>query len=149
MDFSNINWGRLVLAWIGALVALAVADIVIHAVILMDSYQTYWTFARPEEEMPIVTELVRWVVWSFLFVWIYTFGIHPGRKGWLQGMNYGFLMGLFFWLPYSLISYTVLPIPPFFIGAWTLLGTAQFLVMGIVVGFLYKTKAQSLLQGDV
>lgn len=147
MDLSNMNWGRFVLAWIAALGVLAIGDMIIHAGVLKGVYETHWVFGRPPEEMPFLPLFAKWISWSFLMVWIYTFGIHPGRSGWIQGASYGLMMGLFFWIPYALVTYTIVPIPAFFIGAWIGLGTVQMTLVGLAVGLIYQTKAQTLLKG--
>ena len=149
MDLSNMNGKRFTLAWIASMLLLTVTDFLVHGVVLMSAYEAHWDFGRSPEEMPFLPCIMKLVLWSLLTVWIYTFGIHPGRPGWLQGATYGFLMGLFFWVPYALANYSVLPIPTFFIGAWIGLGTIQMTLIGLVIGLIYRTKAQTLLKGDL
>lgn len=146
IDTSNVHWGRLVAAAVAAWIVIFLTDILIHAVILMDAYMVHYEgIARDAEAMPLLPGILKQVAWAVLGAWIYIFGVHPGYPGWLQGIRFGFFVGLFWWIPYALLEYAILPIPPFFIIAWVGLGTLQMTLMGLVIGSIYRTRAQTLL----
>lgn len=147
MDLSNVNWGRYVLTGLVASLVLFVGDILIHGLALEPYYMKDYTFARSQTDSPapMIVPILRLLIWGYFMTWIYTYGVHPARAGWLQGLRFGLLLGLFYWSTYGLLEYVILPIPFWYIPAWVVLGALQSGIAGLTIGLIYKTKAQSLL----
>ena len=151
MDFSNINWGRLLTAGLVAAIVLFACDILIHGLFLSPHYMEDYTFARGQEGRPeaaMWAPILRLLIWGLMMTWIYTYGVHPGKPGWQQGLRYGLVLGFFYWSTYGLLEFVILPIPFWYVPVWTVLGALQAGLAGMAIGTIYKTKAQTLLAGD-
>lgn len=137
----QVNWLRCLWAALAAVAVLFGTDFVIHGLLLGKAYVKWFPFARPQADMPVWPFVCVDLSWAVLLTWIFTFGLVPGRPGWQQGLRFGIYLGLFFWVPYSLLQYGVLPIPQWFVSAWIVAGTVQMMLAGLVIGLIYGPPA--------
>jgi hypothetical protein len=77
------------------------------------------------------------LIWSFLFSLIYTKG-YEGRGGAMEGVRFGFWIGLFVAVPMAFAQYAVYPIPFFLAVQWFVFGTIQAVICGVVLALVYR-----------
>lgn len=128
---------------VGSLVVLAVYlvfDYLVNAGVLRTTYESeslkkLWRpdFADKTWIMWIIN-----VIWSFLFSLIYIKG-YEGRGGMMEGVRYGFWIGLFMSVPMAFGQYVVYPIPFQLALQWFVFGTLQSVICGAALAFVYRS----------
>ena len=135
-----MNIKRFVLASVAVLITLFVLEYLIHGIWLRGIYQGTASAWRPETEIQARMFLMwlGYLIFTPVFVTIYSKGYEKGKPGFGQGLRYGVLMGLLF-SPMSALSwYTVLPIPGLLGFYWFIGMMAEMLACGIVAGLAYQ-----------
>lgn len=119
-------------------VAFSVMDFVGHGLVMTDAYQATQQLWRPMEEMNKFRPL-GWVVTlvaSFFFVLI--FGKGYEGKGVVEGVRFGFYIGIFTGFPMGFGSYMAMPITLGIAFGWFLIKLVESIVAGILVASIYK-----------
>jgi hypothetical protein len=123
----------LVYAWLMA------TGYLINSVWLMKDYMLTPDSWRPQAVM----QHKFWIVWAaellftVMFVRVYSRGLE--KKPWVgQGIRYGIVMSLLVMIPESLTEYVIYRVHHILAIKWMVSGTAQFIVMGLIVAFVYK-----------
>ncbi len=132
--------------WIAVLVIFVLIELtsyIIHVAILGSTYQSeeLKSVFRPMEEM----EAKMWImyvtdfIWAFFFTFIFVRGYE--NKGIMEGLRYGFYMGIFVSLVFSYQSYVIYPIPDYsLVFQWFIFGLIQCLISGLTAALIYKPK---------
>ena len=132
----------------GLLLGLVVAvlyfgmDMFFHHYCMGKLYSENTQLFRPMGDM---MSLMKWsylgyLVFGSLFVCIYAQGYKEGKSKLGQGFRYGLLLGLFYWGTHLLISYPFAPWPNRIYLGWFAIGLTEFVVLGLILGLLYKPK---------
>ena len=137
-----MNTKKLLITFVVVYVLLEVMSYLIHGVILSSTYMSeeVKTAFRPETEMNsnmwivFVTDLI----WSFFFVFFFAKG-YEGR-GIMEGLRFGFYIGLFWALVSSYQTYAFVPMPYSLALKWFIWGMIEMLILGVVAAVLYKPK---------
>jgi hypothetical protein len=135
-----MNARRYLFASLGVFVVYEILSIIIYWVLLKGAFKGVW---RDQAEMNAYMPIL-WAVGlilSFLFVFIYIKGYEG--KGLMEGVRYGFWIGLLMSIPMAFSSYATLPIPLSLAIKWFAYGLIQFIIIGIVAAAIYKPQAQS------
>lgn len=133
-----MNTKKFVLAFIVVYVLLELSNYLIHGVILASTYagedlkQLFRADMMSNMWIMWVTDLI----WSFFFVFFFVKGYE--NKGAMEGLRYGFYMGIFFGLVNSYQAYAVYPIPYSLAFQWFIYCLIQFLILGVIVSLIYK-----------
>ncbi len=119
---------------------IAVIDMVLHNVILMDAYQQTMHLWRSEAEIKGLSWLIwaGYLVFASFFVWIFAKGYEKDKSGLEQGLRFGVLAGLLVNTAYSMMCYAVMPLPVVIPVAWFLGGMVECIVAGVIAGLIYK-----------
>jgi hypothetical protein len=138
-----MNKGRWLVAGIVAAVAISALDWLFNGILMRDLYVAFATIWRPYIEM---TKLVPYgwastLIASFFFVYIYHKGYEGKGSGLAEGLRFGLIVGLFMSIPTVVWTYVLFPIPLNIAGYWFLIGMAELLVAGGLVGLIYKPTA--------
>lgn len=124
--------------WIAVFVVMQVYGYLVHEVGLSDTYQSLASIFRPEAEMMDMMWMMM-VGSAFtlaVFCYIYTFG-HQG-KGVMEGVRYGFWMGLFLSIPSAVDQYVVYPLTGELAVIWFVTGVVGMMIAGAVFAAIYK-----------
>jgi hypothetical protein len=110
----------------------------VHEVWLTPSYEAAAAAFRPKAEMDQLMWImfVTGAVWSVIFSYIFVRGREG--KGVMEGVRFGALMGVFYFLAESYGAYVVYPIPYSLALKWFLAGVATSIVLGVVASLVYK-----------
>jgi hypothetical protein len=121
-------------------VVIAVIDMVLHNVILMDAYKQTMHLWRSEAEMKGLFWLILagYPVFALFFVWIFAKGYEKGKSGIGQGLRFGILAGLLVNAAYCMMCYAVMPLPVGIPVVWFLGGMAECIAGGLVAGLIYR-----------
>lgn len=135
-----MNKKRWFWASIAAFVTATVLEFIFNYFCLKGIYAQTASLWRPEAEMMKLMPYY-WIasfVVSFIFVYIYTKGYETKPSGFGEGLRFGLLMGLFTVLPMITITYATMPVPLRLPLDWFATGMAEYLIVGAVVGLIYK-----------
>ena len=119
---------------------IAVIDMILHHVILMDAYKQTMYLWRSEAEIKGLVGLIwaGYLAFALFFVWIFAKGYEKGKPGLGQGLRFGILAGLLVYTASNLMCYAVMPLPVAIPVAWFLGGMAECVAGGTVAGMIYK-----------
>ena len=135
-----MNTKRWLLASVAVFVVIAVMEFFIHGVLLSHMYQQTASVWRTETEM----QGMMWIFWigylvfAPFFTLIYVNGYEKGKPGLGQGFRCGLYVGAMLSVMHSFGWYVILPIPLELAFYWFLTILAEFIVMGLAVGLVYR-----------
>jgi hypothetical protein len=130
-----MKWKALLLASLSAFVTVEILDYVIHGVILMPAYESLKNVFRPDMAAKTWIFVLVGLIWSVLFTLIFAKGYEA--RGWLEGVRFGLLIGLFWAIPMAYGSYAMYPIPYSLALQWFLYGLLETILAGIAVALVY------------
>ena len=137
-----MNSKRLVLAIVAVFAGVFATDFITHGVWLESVYKETASLWRPEAEMQ---SHMGWLMLgqflaaaTFVVVWAKGFA---GTACIRCACLYGLFMGLFR-EENTLITYAVQPLPAGIAAKWFIAGIVQAVLMGVIVFFVYKPKAE-------
>ena len=126
------------IGWLAVLVVMQAYGYLIHEVGLSDTYQSLASVFRPEAEMMDMMWMMM-VGSAFtlaVFCYIFTYGYQG--KGIMEGVRYGFWMGLFLAIPSSVDAYVVYPLTGELAVIWFVTGVVGMMIAGAVFAAIYK-----------
>ena len=130
--------------WIGFVVVYIVMQglgYVIHEVMMGDTYEKLASIFRPEAEMQDMMwmMMVSGAVMMFMFCYIFTRGYEG--KGIMEGVRYGFLIGLLMAGPMAIDPHVIYPVPADVASIWLLSGVGSLIVAGAIFAAIYKPES--------
>jgi hypothetical protein len=129
------------IGWIAVFVVMQVYGYIIHTLGMADAYESLASIFRPEAEMMDMMWMM--MVGSLgstaVFCYIFTFGAEG--KGVMEGWRYGFWMGLFLSIPYSVDQYVIYPLTGEVAVIWFATGVLGLMIAGAVFAAIYKPSA--------
>ena len=133
---------KLWLGFVVVFVVMSVTSIILHGVILSSTYKSdqMMKLLRPESEMNSMIWIyyVVYLILSFFFTLIFSKGYEG--KGIMEGVRYGFYMGMMMATPMAYASYAMYPMPYSLTLQWFIYGIIQYIILGIVVAIVYGSK---------
>ncbi len=133
-----MNSKRFVIAFIVVFVVLEITNYLVHGVILSSTYASEGVkeLFRPDMMSNMWIIWVTDIIWSFFFVFFFVKGYE--NKGIMEGLRYGFYMGIFFAMVSAYQTYAMYPIPYSLAFEWFIYGLIQFIILGYIVAMIYK-----------
>jgi hypothetical protein len=127
--------------WIGLIVVYIVMQAlgyVIHEVLMGDTYEKLASIFRPEAEMMDMMwmMMVSGAVMMFMFCYIFTRGYEG--KGIMEGVRFGFLIGLLMAGPMAIDPHVIYPVPADVATIWLISSIASLIIAGAVFAAIYK-----------
>jgi len=134
-----MNWKKLILAFIAVYVVLVITELIIHAGLLGEGYRSIanQVFREPQD-MKRWAFYVSGIIFAWMFVWIYSYGVQG--KGVIEGFRYGIYVGIFYIIVNSMVIWSIIRIPTTLVWSWIILGLIQMIILGLVVGIVYRPK---------
>jgi hypothetical protein len=113
----------------------------VHEVGLSSTYQSLASICRPEAEMMGMMWMmaVGSAISLLIFCYIFTFGAES--KGVMEGVRYGFWMGMFLSIPTAVDQYVVYPLTGELAVIWFVTGVIGFIIAGAIFAAIYKPSA--------
>jgi hypothetical protein len=131
-----MNMKKFLLASLAVFVSLQILDFVIHNVILSSQYEAIMSVWRPDMMDKMWVMYVTGVVFSLLFVYIFSKG--QEGKGLMEGVKYGLIIGLLVIFVGSFNQFVVYPIPYGLTWKWIIYGLIEYMILGAVTALIYK-----------
>ncbi|HUJ42464.1 MAG TPA: hypothetical protein VLW52_02540 [Opitutaceae bacterium] len=128
--------------WLGVVavfVVLAVCETIVNLVLLSAAYHATASLWRPEAEMKIWLFYVVYAFVAFFFTLIFSKGYEG--KGVMEGLRYGFYVGMMMAVPMAYGTYGSMPIPYSLALQWFLYGLIEYLLCGMVVALVFGKQA--------
>jgi hypothetical protein len=132
------------IAWLVILIVYFAGSFVVHGVLLSADYMALPNLFRSEEEsMPLLhLMIIAHVLMAGAFAWIYARGVE--NKPWLgQGLRFGAAVAVLTVVPTYMIYYVVQPMPGMLAVKQMVFDSILMLVLGAVVGFLYRGQGRA------
>jgi hypothetical protein len=130
--------------WIGWLVVFVVMQVygyLVHEVGMSGTYESLAPIFRPEAEMMDMMWMmtVGSAITMLVFCYIFTFGREG--KGVMEGVRYGFWMGVFLSIPSAVDQYVVFPLTGKVAVVWFITGLVGWIISGAIFAAIYKPSA--------
>ena len=128
--------------WTGFVVVFVVMSLLewfFNEVILSSSYQATANLWRPMGEMKIWLFHVVYLFVAYFFTLIFSKGYEG--KGIMEGIRYGFYVGMMMAVPMAYGSYAAMPIPYSLALSWFICGLIEYIVVGIVLAIIFGKQA--------
>ena len=127
---------KMLTAFVAVFITLEVLDALIHGVILMSTYMAMQNVWRPDMMAKMWVLHVVKIITAFFFVVIFSKGYE--NKGIMEGLRYGFYVGMIVSSGFAFGSYASFPIPHMLAIHWFLLTLVEYLIAGVVIAQVYK-----------
>jgi len=135
-----MNTKKFFLAFIVVYVLFEITNFIIHGVILAPTYMSDGVKEVFRDQIDMEGKMwIIWLtdlVWAFFFVFFFVKGYE--NKGVMEGVRFGFYIGLFHSLLFAYQNYTLFPLPYSLAFQWFIFGMIQALLLAIVTAILYK-----------
>jgi hypothetical protein len=117
-------------------------DYVIHNIMLHDAYMATAHLWRTGDaiQSTMCVAFLGYVIFGVIFSAIYAHGYNPTKSGTSQGIRFGLIMGIFYWGCHLLLAYPYNPWPDHLYRTWFGVGLAEFVLLGLVCGAIYKPR---------
>ena len=127
---------KMLIGFVAVFITLEVLDAIIHGGILMSTYMAMQNVWRTDMMAKMwVLHVVR-IITAFFFVVIFSKGYE--NKGIMEGLRYGFYVGMIVSSGFAFGSYASYPIPHMLAIHWFLLTLVEYLIAGVVIAQVYK-----------
>jgi hypothetical protein len=122
-------------AFVAVFVTLAVVESIVNMVFLSSAYQATANLWRPMEEMKIWLFYIVYAFIAFFLTLIFSKGYEG--KGVVEGVRFGFYVGMLMAVPMAYGTYASMPIPYSLALQWFLFGLVEYVIAGIVLALVY------------
>ena len=130
--------------WIGSLAVFIVFGIIsflVNGVILKDAYISTQNLWRTDMNSLIWIYYVINAVGAFFFTFIFSKGYE--KKGIMEGVRYGFYIGVWMSIGMAYGTYAMIAIPYTMALQWFIYGIIEYMVAGAVLAMVFKEKKQA------
>lgn len=131
------------ISFIATYVVYEILEFLIHGVLLKSTYasEAMMKLMRPEADMKMWVLYVVGLFFVFFFCLIFAKGMEG--KGLMEGVRFGFYVGMMVSVPMAYATYATQPIPYSLALQWFIYGVIECVVIGAVMAQLYQNKAAS------
>ena len=129
---------KLLIGFVAVFLTLEVLDALIHGVILMSTYMAMQSVWRADMMAKMWVLHVVKLITAFFFVVIFSKGYE--NKGIMEGIRYGFYVGMIVASGFGLGTYASFPIPHALALHWFVLTLIEYVIAGVVVALVYGRK---------
>jgi hypothetical protein len=134
---------KLWITFVVVFIVYFILDWLVNGVLLHSTYMTEEVakIMRPEAE--ITSNMWIFVICDLFYTFFFTLIFSKGfeNKGWMEGVRFGFYVGLMVSLPMAYGTYGSMTIPYTLALQWFLYGLVMNIVIGIIAALFYKPKA--------
>jgi hypothetical protein len=124
--------------FVAVFITSEILNYIVNGMILMSAYDSLKSLWRPDMMSLMWVYHVLMVVGAFFFTLIFSKGYEG--KGIAEGIRYGLYIGIWMSIGMAYGTYAMIAIPYSLALQWFIYGIIQYVIMGIVVALVYKTK---------
>ncbi len=129
---------KMLIGFVAVFVTLEVLDFLIHDVILMSTYMAMQNVWRTDMMAKMWVLHVVKIITAFFFAVIFSKGYE--NKGILEGVRYGFYVGMIVSSGFAFGSYASYPIHHMLAIHWFLLTLVEYIIAGVEIALVYGRK---------
>ena len=130
---------KVLLGFVVVFVVLVLLDLLVHSVLLAGAYESMQNVWRPDMAQKMwILYIVKLFV-AFFFSFIFSKGYE--NKGIMEGVRYGFYMGLLLAVPYAYGSYASFAIPYSVALQWFIYALIEYLIAGVALALVFRGPA--------
>ncbi len=135
-----MNAKKFIIASIAVTIFIMAFDFLVHGIIMADTYEQTASLWRPQEEMKnhMIWMILGQIIMSFGFVALFTKAFKRG--GLAEGAVFGLLLAILF-IGTNLIMYAVAPYTMNMVIQWSIGGTIQLILAGVITALIFKNSA--------
>lgn len=130
---------KLLVGTIVVFIVMSLVDMFVNGVLLRSIYQETAKLWRPEGEMKMGLFFVVYAFISFFFTLIFSKGYEG--KGVIEGVRYGFYVGMMMSVPMAYGTFAVMDIPYSLAMQWFIYGVIEYIILGVTVALVYGKKS--------
>ena len=126
---------------IASLVVFAVSQVyefLVHGVLLRSAYEATKNLWRPDMDSMMWIMYAVGFITSFPFVYIFAKGYES--KGIMEGLRFGFVVGVMTAIPMAYGTYAMIAVPYHLALSWFIAGLIECMLLGVVAALVYKPK---------
>ncbi len=120
-------------------VVLALIEYIINTLFLASAYEATANLWRPMAEMKMWLFYIVYLFVAFFFTLIFSKGYEG--KGAVEGLRYGFYVGMLMAVPMAYGSYAFMPIPYYLALQWFIYGLIEYIILGVVLALVWGKDA--------
>ncbi len=124
--------------WFGVLVVFVVLEILmylVHGVILAGAYSSIKIWRPDMASLTWVYQVIT-VIGAFFFTFIFSKGFE--NKGIMEGVRYGFYIGIWLSVGMAYGTYAMIEIPYSLALQWFIYGIIEYVIAGVALAMVYK-----------
>jgi hypothetical protein len=138
MKMLNMNWKRYWLCSVVVIVVRGIIAFTLFSFVFSSVFDQELPGARPEGEELHEAGLLSMLTWAFAFTYVFIRGYQ--NKGWIEGVRFGFVVWMFYFIPMLTGYWAYFKLPADWVMASIVIGFAESLGAGIVTSLIYKPK---------
>ncbi len=130
--------------WLGFIASFIVLEILmflVNRVLLMSTYNSIQGVWRPDMNSKIWIYHVINIFNAFFFTFVFSKGYE--KKGILEGVRYGFYIGVWLSVGMAYGSYAMIAIPYSLALQWFIYGVIEYMITGAVLAMVFKEKQKA------
>jgi hypothetical protein len=120
-------------------VVLALVEFIVNTLLLSSAYEATANLWRPMAEMKIWLFYIVYLFIAFFFTLIFSKGYEG--KGAIEGLRYGFYVGMLMAVPMAYGSYASMPMPYSLALQWFIYGLIEYIILGVVLALVWGKEA--------
>jgi hypothetical protein len=120
-------------------VVIAVLEFIVNTLFLSSAYESTASLWRPMAEMKTYLFYIVYAFIAFFFTLIFSKGYEG--KGAVEGLRYGFYVGMLMAVPMAYGTYASMPIPYSLALQWFIYGLIEYIVAGVVLALVWRKEA--------
>jgi hypothetical protein len=137
-----MNTKKFIIAFVVVFIILEITNYLIYVGILGSAFMNdmYKNVFRTEEDMNSKMWIMYLMdlIWSYFFVFFFVKGYE--NKGWMEGLRFGFYIGIFYMFVVSFQYYAMFPLEFGLVLQMFIYAFIQVIILGIVTALIYKPK---------
>jgi len=122
-------------------IAMTAFDLIVHGIILSESYKATASLWRPEMQSMTWIYSVISLVGAFFFSFIFSKGYEG--KGIAEGARYGLYIGIWMSIGMAYGTYAMIAIPYTMALQWFLYGVVGYVLYGIILALIFGKKTEA------
>lgn len=124
---------------VAVFVVLAILELIVNQLLLAGDYRATEQLWRPADQMKTWIFFLVYAFVAFFFTLIFSKGYEG--KGLMEGIRYGFYVGMMMAVPKAYGTYAAVNIPYSLALQWFIYGLIEYIILGIVLAAIYGKQA--------
>jgi len=129
---------KVLIGFVVVFVAMEVLSFIVDGLILGATYESLKDVWRPDMESKMWIYHIVMLVGAFFFSFVFSKG-YEGR-GIMEGVRYGFYIGVWMSIGMAYGTYAMIAIPYSLALQWFVYGIIQYMILGVLLALVFKKK---------